>query len=344
MSNLYSKDQEKLRLVIPSDGAMYQETLDFLKDCGMRVRRPSDRGYVGQIVSIPSVEIVFQRTADISSRVEAGDADVGLVGYDRFAENRIDDSEATVVIPNLGFGKCSLVVAVPESWVDVESMSDLADLAVIFQETNRELRVATKYPSLTRKFLYGHDVNYFSLSLLSGTVEPAPSMGYADFIVDLTASGQTLRENHLKQIIDGTVVQSEGSLIANRRLLAESDAKKEIFKEIIERIEAQQLSDVYCRITANITGESEAEIALKVTSLPKAAGLHGPTISPVYAPDSRSIYSATVVIPKEDMAEVIDHLRKIGGASVNVYSPSGYMFNQDSNALERLHSEIGFLR
>ena len=234
VSNLSNSIEENLRLVIPSDGAMYQETLDFLKECDMKVQRPSARGYTGKITSIPTVDVVFQRTADISSRVEAGDADIGLVGYDRFAEAQVDDSDASVVIPNLGFGKCALVVAVPESWIDVESMPDLADLAVIFQETNRELRVATKY-------LYRHDVNYFSLSLLSGTVEPAPSMGYADFIIDLTASGQTLRENHLKQIADGTVVQSEGALIANQRLLSQSDKKMEIFQEVVERIEAQRL-------------------------------------------------------------------------------------------------------
>ena len=241
MNNLSSSTSETLRLVIPSDGAMYQETLDFLKECDMHVRRPSARGYTGKLTSISSVEVVFQRTADISSRVEAGDADIGIVGYDRFAESRIDDSDAAVVIPNLGFGKCALVVAVPESWIDVESMSDLADLAVIFQETNREFRVATKYPSLTRKFLYRHDVNYFLLSVLSGTVEPAPSMGYADFIVDLTASGQTLLENHLKQVADGTVVQSEGALIANLRSLSQSDKKMELFQEIINRIEAHRL-------------------------------------------------------------------------------------------------------
>ena len=332
--------REAMRLVIPSDGVMHEQTLDFLGACGMRVRRPSARGYTGSIPAVKGVEVVFQRTADISARVEAGDADMGLVGYDRYAESRLDDGDSLLVMEDLGFGRCALVVAVPDSWIDVDSMADLADIAVEFQESGRELRVATKYPTLTRAFLHRHDVNYFSLALLSGTVEPAPSIGYADLIVDLTASGQTLRENHLKQVADGTVLESEGALVANRRLLAARPERLEAARDIIERIEASMQAAGYMRVTANIESESEEAVAAQVMQLDSAVGLHGPTVARVYSPDGRRLYSATIFIAKSELTPVVDHLRAIGGASVTV-SNSDYVFGQSSKAYERLLGELG---
>ena len=332
--------RDGLRLVIPSDGVMHEETLDFLRKCGLGVRRPSARGYTGSIPAVPGVEVVFQRTADISARVEAGDADVGLVGYDRFAEARVDDGDSLLVMEDLGFGRCALVVAVPDAWVDVESMADLADLAVEFQESGRELRVATKYPTLTRAFLHRHDVNYFRLALLSGTVEPAPSIGYADFIVDLTASGQTLRENHLKQLADGTVLTSEGAFVANRRLLAARPERLEAARDLIERIEASRQASGYLRVTANIESESEEAVAAQVMELDAAAGLHGPTVARVYSPDGRRLYSVTIFIAKSELTPVVDHLRAIGGASVTA-SGSDYVFGQTSRAYGRLLAELG---
>ena len=332
--------REAMRLAVPSDGVMHEQTLDFLSSCGMRVRRPSARGYTGSIPAVKGVEVVFQRTADISARVEAGDADMGLVGYDRFAESRLDDGDSLLVMEDLGFGRCALVVAVPDSWIDVDSMADLADIAVEFQESGRELRVATKYPTLTRAFLHRHDVNYFSLALLSGTVEPAPSIGYADLIVDLTASGQTLRENHLKQVADGTVLESEGALVANRRLLATRPERLEAARDVIERIEASMQAAGYMRVTANIESESEEAVAAQVMQLDSAVGLHGPTVARVYSPDGRRLYSATVFIAKSELTPVVDHLRAIGGASVTV-SNSDYVFGQSSRAYERLLGELG---
>ena len=332
--------RDRLRLAIPSDGVMYEGTLDFLSASGMRVRRPSPRGYTGEMRTPRGVEVVFQRNSDITARVEEGDADLGLVGFDNFAETRIDDGDALVVIEALGYGHCELVTAVPDSWVDVESMADLADLSIEFQESGRELRIATKYPVLTRRFLHQHDVNYFTLKRLSGAVEPTPAIGYADFIVDLTASGQTLRENHLKQVADGRVLESEGALIANRRTLREHPERLETAREIIERIEASQSASAYSRLTANIEGESEEAVAAKVLELPEASGISGPTISPVYSRDGRRVYSITVTIPKRDLTAAIDHLRSIGGSSVSV-SSADYLFREESNIYARLLGALG---
>ena len=329
-----------LRLAIPSDGAMFEPTQRFLDQCGMTVHRPSTRRYTANISAVTGLEVIFQRTADITSKVEDGNADLGIVGIDRYQESRIEGGDTLLIMPDLGFGNCELVVAVPDGWMDVDSMADLADLAVEFRESGRELRVATKYPRIVRRFLFGHGVNYFSLASVSGTLEAAPAMGYADFIVDITASGVTLRENRLKRLEDGTVLASEGALIGNRRLLRGHPERLFAAREVIERIEAHLTAGGYLRITANVEGESEEAVAAKVLERPETAGLQGPTVARVFSPDGRPWHSVTVYASRADLTKVVDHFRTIGGVSVTV-SDASYVFGQESVAYARLLAALG---
>ena len=121
------------------------------------------------------------------------------------AEHRAEDDDVVVVHPELGFQRCALVLAVPEGWVDVSAVADLADVAAELRRAGRELRVATKYVNLTRQFLYDRGITYFNLVEVSGALEAAPALDTADIICDLTSSGVTLRENRLKTIAGGTV-------------------------------------------------------------------------------------------------------------------------------------------
>lgn len=227
----------RLRLAIPSDGEMFEPTQQFLEACGLPVVRPNRRRYTATMPAMAGVEVVFQRTADIPSRVEEGNADLGIVGLDRFHENRVEESDSFVMVPNLGFGRCTLVIAVPEAWADVTEMVDLANLSIEFRESGRNLRIATKYPRLVSRFLFKHGVNYFSLIPVSGTLEVAPSMGYADLIADITSSGVTLRANQLKPLDDGEVFSSEAGLIGNRRRLDMSPSISSASREIARLIE-----------------------------------------------------------------------------------------------------------
>lgn len=329
-----------LRLAIPSDGEMYEPTQRFLDRCGMSINRPSPRRYTASIGSVSGLEVIFQRTADITSKVEDGNADLGMVGFDRYQEGRIEGGDTLMVIPDLGFGRCELVVAVPDAWMDVDSMADLADLAIEFRESGRELRVATKYPRLVSRFFFSHGVHYFSMASVSGTLEAAPAMGYADIIVDITASGVTLRENRLKRLKDGTVLESEGALIANRRLLREHPDRLEGAREIIERIEAYRRAGGFLRLTANIQGDSEDAVAARVLERPECAGLQGPTVSRVFSGGPSKWYSVTVYVSKLSLVGVVDFFRAIGGSSVTV-SEAGYVFGQESIIYAHLLSGLG---
>lgn len=329
-----------LRLAIPSDGEMFEPTQRFLQSCGMGINRPSARRYTASVPAVQGLEVIFQRTADITSKVEDGNADLGMVGRDRFQESRIEGGDTILIIPELGFGGCELVVATPDAWMDVDSMADLADLAVEFRESGRELRVATKYPRLVSRFFFGHGVNYFSIAAVTGTLEASVAMGYADLIVDITASGVTLRENRLKRLEDGTVLASEGALIGNKKLLRENPERLEGAREIIERIEAHRNAGGFQRISANIEGESEDAVAAKVLERPECAGLQGPTIARVYTADGRKWFSVTVFVQKVSLTSLVNFFRSIGGVSVTV-SEASYVFGQESSSYARLLSELG---
>src|SRR6266513_2084461 len=202
-------------------------------------------------------EVVFQRATDIFEEVNAGSVDLGITGYDIVAEHRSEEDEIVVVHGELGFRRCSLVIAVPEGWVDVTSVADLAEVAVELRSAGRELRVATKYPNLARQFLYDRGMTYFDLVEVSGAIEAAPALETADVICDITSSGVTLRENRLKPISGGVVVESQACLIGNRRELQGDSERLEATRGLLELMEAYLRSRQQISITANMPGRSE---------------------------------------------------------------------------------------
>lgn len=228
-----------LRIALPSDGALREDTLTFLQACGLGVKQASQRSLTGVLRGLPDNVVLFQRTADITSILEQGSAELGVIGLDRYLEFRRDGTDTFVVMDNLGFGRCDLVLAVPDEWVDVTSIADLADVALEFLDKGHTIRVATKYPRLVERFLLANDVLTFAIVHASGALEAAPSIGYADIIADITDSGATLRENGLRRLDGGTVMTSQAGLIANRALLRNAPALVETTRLLVERFEAR---------------------------------------------------------------------------------------------------------
>jgi len=322
-----------LRFAIPSSGNLHEPALDFLKACGIGVSRPNSRKYTAEIPSLPGVAVHFQRQSDIPMQVEDGMADVGIVGHDGFLERRRDGGNAETIIERLGFAQSELVIQVPESWVDVSSMADLADLAMDFRQQGTQLQVATKYPRLTEKFLLANGVNFVTLIPSSGTLEISPAMGSADIITDISSTGTTMRANRLKTIHGGTVVSSEACIIGNRAGIASDPAKLGPAIALVERIEAYQNSRNFYSVTANVRGEDEDSVAQYVLEHTDISGLRGPTISMVYTGDESGWYAVTVIVEKRKLLDAVNRFRQIGGTSVTVTQPS-YMFHSKSKAAE----------
>ena len=324
-----------LRLALPSDGDLYDPSLAFLKSCGAPVDRPSARRYMARIPTLPGVTVLFQRTSDITQKVEEGSAELGITGLDRYLEYRHDASPVIPIIETLGFGHCELVLAVPDSWLDVGSVDDLADLALEFRQGGRQLRIATKYPRLLRRFLYSKGINYFSLVQASGSLEAAPAAGYADLIADITASGATLRENRLRTVEDGTFLVSQACLIGNRELLEMSPGCLRLARAMLEVMEGYLRAGSFYRITANVRASSAEELSSNVLARPDLAGLQGPTISRVYNVEEEDWYSVSLLVPREKLLDAVDHLRVAGGIDVSA-SQVSYLFKDRCQAYQRL--------
>jgi ATP phosphoribosyltransferase len=336
-------DTQRLRLALTSKGAYEESTKRFLDEAGLGVWRPNPRQYVGRVSAIPNADVLFQRTEDIVHKVADGSADLGITGFDLVSEHAADDPDVHVVLPDLGFRRCQLVLAVPESWLDIASVTDLADLSIDFKRRGRQLRVATKFPNLVSDHLYRHGVNYFALTAAHGALEAAPALGYADVIADLTETGVTLRDNHLRVIEGGVVLRAQACLIANARTIGASPERLEQARQLIELCEAQLRSRAYRVITANVAGESAARVAAQIVSNLDLAGEAGPTVAPVFAKDGAADgpcwFSVSVIVPSERMLAAIDHLRAAGSSGITVSAPD-YMFESESFAFALLQDAI----
>jgi len=320
---------------------MEQQTLDFLASCGLKVNRPNPRQYRATIAGLPNVEVMFQRADDVFTKVAEGSVDLGITGYDVVAEHRREDDGVVILQKELGYGTCALVMGVPEGWIDVSSVTDVAEICAEFRQSGRDLRVATKYPNLTRQFLFDHGINYFSIVESSGALEAAPALNAADVIVDIVSSGVTLRENRLKRVAGGTLVESEACLIGNRAALRESAPKLEVARQVLELIEAQMRSREYFSLTGNIRGDSPEGVARKVTSHTEVAGLTGPTISKVYPKlgGEEGWYAATVVVQSRLLLDAVDALRRAGASDVSV-APLRYVFQSKCWSFEALRRQL----
>lgn len=335
------RDQAHLRIALTSKGDYEEATRRFLDEAGLSVWRPNPRQYTGRMTAVPGAEVLFQRTEDIVHKVADGGADLGITGYDLVAEHAADDPAVHVVIDDLGFRRCQLVIAVPDSWLDITTIDDLADLSIDFKRRGRQLRVATKFPNLVGDHLHRNGVNYFELTAAHGALEAAPALGYADIIADLTQTGVTLRDNHLRPIDGGVVLQAQACLIANLRTLAHHPQRLAQARTIIELCEAKIRARGYRVITANVPGESAEEIVARIISNIELAGEMGPTIAPVHPKRACAgrWFSVSVIVPADRLLAAVDHLREVHSSGITVATPE-YMFEVRSDAFAALEAAV----
>jgi ATP phosphoribosyltransferase len=332
-------------LALPSKGAIADPTRNFLADCGLKVRKPNPRQYTGSIPVIPEVSVLFQRVKDVVYKVTDGTAQLGITGYDVVCENPHDD--LVVIHDALGYGHCDLLVAVPEAWVDVETMADLVDVAQDFrEEKRRNLRVATTYTNLTRQFLHTNGIHHFTIVKAEGAIEAAPTIGYADIVVDLTQTGTTLRENHLRPITGGVIVESQTCLVGNRQGLTQDHTVVDTLRTMLEYIDASMNAKQYTQVTVNMRGEDAAQIGKKLAKHPLTRGLLGPTIAPIYGVDSENgqnlWHTVTLTIHKNAVLQAVEFLRSIGGQHI-ITTPVNYVFMQESPTFTRLAQQLDLI-
>jgi len=213
-------------LALPSKGRLKEQMLGHLARAGLTVVEPEDsRRYSARIAGRDDIELVLLSASEIARELGAGTVDLGVTGEDLMRETIPDADNRTEIAARLGFGRADVVVAVPDVWLDVDTMADLDDVAADFRQRHgRRLRIATKYWRLTQQFFSGkHGIQVYRIVESLGATEGAPAAGTADVIVDITSTGSTLAANHLKVISDGVILRSEACLVASRRRRGERD-------------------------------------------------------------------------------------------------------------------------
>jgi ATP phosphoribosyltransferase len=201
------------------------------------------------------------------------------------------------------------------------------------------LRVATKYPLLTARFLQSHGIAPFTLIDAEGTLEVAPAIGYADAIVDLVSSGQTLRDNRLRALDDGVILRSQAVLIANRAALKTRPEVLALAHQLLEYIEAYLRGQENYMVVANMRGDDPRAIANALLTHPDLGGLQGPTVAPVYTRTGELWHSVTIVVHKERLIPAVNALRSVGGSGV-IVSPLTYIFEEEPERARRLNESL----
>lgn len=207
-----------ITLAVPSKGRLEELTREWFADRGMTITRPGGaRSYLGAIEDVPDVTVRFFPASEIARELIRGTIDIGVTGLDLIHETSETGPDCVQIAASLGFGKADCVVAVPEAWIDVTHMHDLADVASDFRTRHgRWLRVATKYITITRQHFARAGIAEYRTVESLGATEAAPASGVADIVVDITSTGSTLAANGLRVLEDGVMLASEACLIVSR--------------------------------------------------------------------------------------------------------------------------------
>lgn len=209
-----------LVLCLPSKGSLSDGVTRLFEQCLIPVKRTrGSRSYEARIQGFDDVHVLLARATEIPSMLDAEQVHVGITGLDLVQEHLGEGaSPIHIVIPDLGFGRADLVVGLPRTWLDVTTIADLVEVADdVRHRHGRPIRVATKFPNLTRDFFRGHGLTDYRIVESLGAIEAAPRGGQADVIVDLSSTGSTLEANGLKSIAGGTVLRSQASLVGSGR-------------------------------------------------------------------------------------------------------------------------------
>jgi ATP phosphoribosyltransferase len=208
-----------LKLGVPSKGRLMEKTFDWFGARGVTLRKSgSDREYAGAVDGIDGVELVLLSAGEIPRELAAGNIHLGVTGSDLVREKLANWDARVSELALMGFGGADLIIAVPQVWVDVDTLDDLDAAAAAFRRTHGfRLRIATKYHRLVREFLRDQGVADYQLIDSQGATEGTVKNETAEAIADITSTGETLRANGLKILDDGLIHASQATLFRGRR-------------------------------------------------------------------------------------------------------------------------------
>ena len=272
-----------LKIAIQKSGRLNEKSVELLKNCGLNFENYKS-SLISPVSNFP-LEILFLRDDDIPEYVQDGIADLGIVG-----ENVIQETEVKVsYLQRLGFGKCSLKIAVPNT-NDIQSLNDLNGKSI-----------ATTYPIILGKFLKENGITS-EIRTISGSVEISPGLGLSDAICDLVSTGGTLKSNGLKPFAD--VMSSEAMLIGRK-----GSENEDLVQELIQRIQSVLRAKETKYVVLNVLKDNLPNI---IALLP---GVKSPSVVPLAEENWVAVHT---VIPERDFWDRISQLKQAGAQGIVV--------------------------
>ena len=210
-----------INIGLPSKGRLKHDTINIFKKNKLNIySERGERDLFGYIKKILNVKIIYLHARECIEQLSLGNIDIGFSGYDLFKESEVNVQNKILIRKKYNFGNANLVLAIPDLWIDVQTLLDLDEVADEFKKKKKRLlRVATKYPNLTRQFLYSKGVTQFQLVQSLGSTEVSPFTGTAEAISDITSTGATLKANNLRILKDGEILKSQACLMTSKKSL-----------------------------------------------------------------------------------------------------------------------------
>ena len=220
-----------INIGIPSKGRLRKDVLNiFIKKKLKLISERGERDLIGSIKNKSNVRILYLHAREIIERLGDASLDIGFSGFDLLKESEVNVQKKINVVQKLNFGNANLVVAIPDPWIDVQTVADLEEIAFDFRDKKKSrLRVATKYPNLTREFLFSKGVTQFRLVESLGATESYPFTGSSEIITDISSTGETLRANNLRILKDGEILKSQACVFTSKK-----NTKKKGLKNLIK--------------------------------------------------------------------------------------------------------------
>jgi ATP phosphoribosyltransferase len=272
-----------LKIAIQKSGRLNEKSVELLKNCGLNFENYKS-SLISPVSNFP-LEILFLRDDDIPEYVQDGIADLGIVG-----ENVIEETEVKVsYLQRLGFGKCSLKIAVPNN-NSIETVAQLHGKSI-----------ATTYPVILGKYLKAQGITS-DIRTISGSVEISPGLGLSDAICDLVSTGGTLKSNGLKPFAD--VMSSEAVLIGSK-----GRENNDLVQELIQRIQSVLRAKETKYVVLNVERKNLKAV---ISLLP---GVKSPSVVPLAEGDWVAVHT---VIPERDFWDRISQLKQAGAQGIVV--------------------------
>lgn len=313
-----------LTIGLPSKGRLKEQADAWLADCGFTISAEGgERGYRAKLSNLPNVQVQLISAGDIATALDAGDIHLGVTGEDLLRERGEGLDSRVMLLRALGFGRADLIVAAPQSWIDVETMADVEEVAAAYvARTGRRLRVATKYLVQTRTFFARAGIADYRIVESSGATEGAPAAGAAELVVDITTTGATLRANGLKVLADGLILKSQAQLAAS--LIApwtpsQLASVRRLMGAVEARARALRLSMLTWPADQTAKAEAATEAFLARGATRRADGL---------------------LAQAGDLLDVAGALAAVGVGPVSVAHPE-FAFEPKSAAVEDLAGRLG---